>query len=65
MLPDSELLQRLKEIHPSVLRHLDMLVLRHWSKKISNAKNVLNKSGKKIYFQSEGMLKNFSYIEKK
>ena len=54
-----------KKMYPEVLRHLDMSLLRHWSKKISNAKNVLNKSGKKIYFQSEGMLKNFSYIEKK
>ena len=53
MLSDSEFLKRLKEIYPSVLRHLDMLVLRHWSKKISNAKNILNKSGKKFYSQNE------------
>jgi len=30
-----------------------MLVLRHWSKKISNAKNILNKSGKKFYSQND------------
>ena len=53
MLSDSEFLKRLKEIYPSVLRHLDMLVLRHWSKKISNAKNILNKSGKKFYSQND------------
>ena len=53
MLSDSEFLQRIKEIYPSVLRHLDMLVLRHWSKKISDAKNILNKSGKKFYSQSD------------
>ena len=49
MLSVSELLKRLKEIYPSALKHLDMLVLRHWSKKISDAKNILNKSGKKFW----------------
>ena len=46
-------LKRLKEMYPTVLRLLDMLVLRHWSKKISNAKNILNKSGKKFYSQND------------
>ena len=40
-------------MYPTVLRLLDMLVLRHWSKKISNAKNILNKSGKKFYSQND------------
>lgn len=53
MLSDSEFLKSLKEIYPSLLRHLDMLVLRHWSKKISDAKNILNKSGKKFYSQND------------
>ena len=53
MLSLIKFLKRLKGKYPEVLRHLDMLVLRHWSKKISNAKNILNKSGKKFYSQND------------
>jgi hypothetical protein len=53
MLSDSEFIKRLKQIFPSAMRHLDMLLLRHWSKKISNAENILNKSGKKFYSQND------------
>ena len=42
-----------KKMYPEVLRHLDMSLLRHWSKKISNAKNILNKSSKKFYSQND------------
>ena len=32
-----------KSMFPELKRHLDMTTLRHWSKKIANAKNILNK----------------------
>ena len=38
---------------PELKRHLDMTTLRHWSKKMANAKNVLNKSGEKYYSQND------------
>ena len=42
-----------KSMFPELKRHLDMTTLRHWSKKIANAKNILNKSGKKYYSQND------------
>ena len=42
-----------KSMFPELKRHLDMTTLRHWSKKIANAKNILNKSGEKYYSQND------------
>ena len=50
---DSDFLKVYKNIFPLVKRHIDMLTLRHWDKKIEVSKNILNKSGKKFYSQSD------------
>lgn len=42
-----------RNLYPMIKRHLDMLILRHWDKKISKAKNILNKSGKKYFSQND------------
>ena len=42
-----------KNLYPLMKRHLDMLTLRHWDKKISSSKNILNKSGMKFYSQND------------
>ena len=49
-MPDDIITDAFKSMFPELKRHLDMTTLRHWSKKIANAKNILNKSGKKYYF---------------
>ena len=46
---DSDFLKVYKNIFPLVKRHIDMLTLRHWDKKIEVSKNILNKSGKKWF----------------
>jgi len=40
---DSEFISVYKNLFPLMKRHLDMLTLRHWDKKISKTKNILNK----------------------
>lgn len=40
-------------IYPMMKRHLDMLTQRHWDQKILNAKNILNKKGKKFFSQND------------
>jgi len=47
----NEFLTIYKNLFPLMKRHLDMLTLRHWDKKISLSKNILNKSGMKFYSQ--------------
>ena len=49
----SEFLTIYKNLFPLMKRHLDMLTLRHWDKKISSSKNILNKSGMKFYSQND------------
>ena len=39
-MPDDIITNALKSMFPELKRHLDMTTLRHWSKKIANAKNV-------------------------
>ena len=50
---DSEFIKVYRNIFPLIKRHLDMLMLRHWDKKIEKTKNILNKSGRKFYSQSD------------
>jgi DNA-binding transcriptional MerR regulator len=50
---DNIITDAFKSMFPELKRHLDMTTLRHWSKKIANAKNILNKSGKKYYSQND------------
>ena len=52
-MPDDVITDAFKSMFPELKRHLDMTTLRHWSKKIDNAKNILNKSGKKYYSQND------------
>jgi len=52
-MPDDIITDAFKSMFPELKRHLDMTTLRHWSKKIANAKNVLNKSGEKYYSQND------------
>ena len=42
-MPDDIITDAFKSMFPELKRHLDMTTLRHWSKKIANAKNILNK----------------------
>jgi hypothetical protein len=49
----NEFLTIYKNLFPLMKRHLDMVTLRHWNKKISSAKNILNKSGMKFYSQND------------
>jgi hypothetical protein len=48
---------------PELKRHLDMTTLRHWSKKIANAKNIFKKSVKIISIRLFIYL-NLSYTNK-
>ena len=50
---DNIITDAFKSMFPELKRHLDMSTLRHWSKKIAIAKNILNKSGKKYYSQND------------
>tara|TARA_Y100001958_G_scaffold148403_1_gene130041 strand:+ start:552 stop:1415 length:864 start_codon:yes stop_codon:yes gene_type:complete len=50
---ESEFIRVYRNIFPLIKRHLDMLMLRHWDKKINVSKNILNKSGRKFYSQSD------------
>ena len=52
-MPDDIITDAFKSMFPELKRHLDMTTLRHWSKKIAIAKNILNKSGKKYYSQND------------
>ncbi len=52
-MPDDIITDAFKSMFPELKRHLDMTTLRHWSKKIANAKNILNKSGEKYYSQND------------
>ena len=52
-MPDDIITNVFKSMFPELKRHLDMATLRHWSKKITNAKNILNKSGQKYYSQND------------
>ena len=52
-MPDDIITDAFKSMFPELKRHLDMTTLRHWSKKIANAKNILNKSGGKYYSQND------------
>ncbi len=49
----NEFLTIYKNLFPLMKRHLDMVTLRHWNKKISTSKNILNKSGMKFYSQND------------
>ena len=49
----NEFLSIYKNLFPLMKRHLDMVTLRHWDKKISSSKNILNKSGMKFYSQND------------
>ena len=49
----NEFLTIYRNLFPLMKRHLDMLTLRHWDKKISLSKNILNKSGMKFYSQND------------
>ena len=42
-MPDDIITDAFKSMFPELKRHLDMTTLRQWSKKIANAKNILNK----------------------
>lgn len=50
---NSDFLNIYRHLYPMLKRHLDMLILRHWDKKISKSKNILNKSGKKFFSQND------------
>ena len=50
---DSDVLKIFNGVYPIIKRHLDMLTQRHWSQKILSSKNILNKSGKKFFSQSD------------
>ena len=50
---DNDFIKVYRNIFPLVKRHLDMLMLRHWDKKIEVSKNIINKSGRKFYSQSD------------
>ena len=50
---NKNLLDIFNRMFPELKRHLDMTTLRHWSKKMSDSKNILNKSGKKYYSQND------------
>jgi len=50
---NSEFISVYKNLFPLMKRHLDMLTLRHWDKKISKTKNILNKKGMKFYSQND------------
>ena len=52
-----------KSMFPELKRHLDMTTLRHWSKKIANAKNIFKKSVKIISIRLFIYL-NLSYTNK-
>ena len=52
-MPDDVITNVFKSMFPELKRHLDMTTLRHWSKKIANTKNILNKSGQKYYSQND------------
>ena len=52
-MPDDIITDAFKSMFPELKRHLDMTTLRHWSTKIANAKNILNKSGEKYYSQND------------
>tara|TARA_B100001105_G_scaffold124525_1_gene99767 strand:- start:139 stop:312 length:174 start_codon:yes stop_codon:yes gene_type:complete len=54
-MPDDIITDAFKSMFPELKRHLDMTTLRHWSKKIANAKNILNKSGKNIILKTMKM----------
>ena len=50
---DNDFIKVYRNIFPLVKRHLDMLMLRHWDKKIEVSKNIINKIGRKFYSQSD------------
>ena len=50
---DSDVLKIFNGVYPIIKRHLDMLTQRHWNQKILSSKNILNKSGKKFFSQSD------------
>ena len=52
-MPDNDFIKVYRNIFPLVKRHLDMLILRHWDKKIEKSKNIINKSGIKFYSQND------------
>jgi|TARA_B100001964_G_scaffold45276_1_gene50399 hypothetical protein len=52
-MPDDIITDSFKSMFLELKRHLDMATLRHWSKKIANVKNILNKSGEKYYSQND------------
>ena len=42
-MPDDIITDAFKSMFPELKRHLDITTLRHWSKKMANTKNILNK----------------------
>ena len=50
---DENFINIFKSMYPELKRHLDMTTLRHWGKKISESKNILNKYGKKYFSQND------------
>ena len=62
-MPDDIITNAFKSMFPELKRHLDMTTLRHWSKKIANAKNIFKKSVKIISIRLFIYL-NLSYTNK-
>mgnify|MGYP000182714447 FL=1 len=62
-MPDDIITDAFKSMFPELKRHLDMTTLRHWSKKIANAKNIFKKSVKIISIRLFIYL-NLSYTNK-
>ena len=62
-MPDNIITNAFKSMFPELKRHLDMTTLRHWSKKIANAKNIFKKSVKIISIRLFIYL-NLSYTNK-
>ena len=50
---NNEFLAIYKNLYPLLKRHLDMVTIRHWDKKISESINIINKSGMKFYSQND------------
>ena len=50
---NNEFMSIYRGLFPLIKRHLDMLIQRHWDKKILKSKNILNKSGMKFYSQND------------
>ena len=49
-MPDDIITDAFKSMFPELKRHLDMTTLRHWSKKIANAKNINEKAFRDLSF---------------